>query len=109
PLLTGAALAGLLLCLGMVLAALDGTLGVILIYVAASLSYTVWLKEQPLIDVFLLAGLYTIRLFGGGEATGHWLSLWLLGFSSFLFLSLALVKRTEELLTLAKSGGQRVS
>ena len=52
---------------------------------------------MPLIDVFILAALYTIRLFGGGEASGHPVSMWLLGFSSFLFLSLALVKRVSEL------------
>jgi len=51
----------------------------------------------PLVDVFILAALYTIRLFGGGEASGHRVSIWLLGFSSFLFLSLALVKRVSEL------------
>ncbi len=62
-----------------------------------SLAYTVRLKEQPLIDVFILAALYTIRLFAGGEASGHPVSMWLLGFSSFLFLSLALVKRVSEL------------
>jgi 4-hydroxybenzoate polyprenyltransferase/phosphoserine phosphatase len=109
PLTTGAALAGLLLCLGLSLAALDGALVVMLIYATASLGYSIKLKELPLIDVFLLAGLYTIRLFGGGEASGHWLSLWLLGFSSFLFLSLALVKRVEELMALEASGGRRVA
>jgi 4-hydroxybenzoate polyprenyltransferase len=46
-------------------------------------------------------------LFGGGEATGHPLSLWLLGFSSLLFLSLALVKRVEELMVLGRTGGDR--
>jgi 4-hydroxybenzoate polyprenyltransferase/phosphoserine phosphatase len=107
PLPAGLALAGLLLCLGMVIAAIDGTLLVILIYAAISLGYSIKLKELPLVDVFLLATLYTIRLFGGGEATGHWLSLWLLGFSSFLFLSLALVKRVEELMVLGKTGGLR--
>ena len=35
-------------------------------------------------------------MFGGGEASGHALSLWLLAFASFLFLSLALVKRVAE-------------
>src|SRR5260370_257427 len=100
-------LAGRLLGLGRRLAAIDGPLVVVLIYAGASLGSSIKLKELPLIDVFLLAGLYTIRLFGGGEASGHWLSLWLLGFSSFLFLSLALVKRVEELIALGASGGWR--
>ena len=66
------------------------------LYAATSLAYSMRLKREPLIDVFVLAGLYTIRLIGGGEATGHTLSLWLLAFASFLFLSLALVKRVAE-------------
>ena len=109
PLLTGAALAGLLLCLGIGLAAVEGTLTVILLYAAVSFAYSIKLKELPLVDVFLLAGLYTLRLFGGGEATGHPLSLWLFGFSSFVFLSLALVKRVEELMVLGRSGGDRAA
>jgi 4-hydroxybenzoate polyprenyltransferase len=39
-------------------------------------------------------------LFAGGQATGHPVSLWLLGFSSFFFLSLALVKRVSEMMAL---------
>jgi 4-hydroxybenzoate polyprenyltransferase len=73
-------------------------------YAVLSLAYTIRLKEAPLVDVFILAALYTLRLQGGGEASGHPVSLWLLGFSSFLFLSLALVKRVSELLRLQLSG-----
>jgi 4-hydroxybenzoate polyprenyltransferase len=95
--LRGLAMAAMLGGVGVVLSLLDGTFLVIAAYAAASLSYSLALKQQPLVDVFLLAGLYTIRLFGGGVATGHTLSLWLLGFSVFLFLGLALLKRVEEL------------
>jgi 4-hydroxybenzoate polyprenyltransferase len=72
------------------------------IYAALSLSYNFKLKEMPLIDVFVLAGLYTVRLFGGGEASRYPVSLWLLGFSSFTFLSLALIKRVSELQLILK-------
>ena len=60
-------------------------------YAAASVGYSLYFKSQPLVDVFMLAGLYTIRLIGGGAASGerYHVSLWLLAFSSFLFLSLA--------------------
>lgn len=51
----------------------------------------------PLVDVFALAALYSLRLFAGGQVTGHAVSLWLLGYSSFLFLSLAFLKRVGEL------------
>ncbi len=83
--------------IGLALGWYSGALPALILYVAMSLSYNFKLKEMPLIDVFVLGGLYTLRLFGGGEASGHQVSLWLLGFSSFLFLSLALIKRVSEL------------
>jgi 4-hydroxybenzoate polyprenyltransferase len=67
------------------------------LYAVMSVTYSLKLKELPLVDVFLLGALYTIRIVGGGVATGHELSLWLLGFSGFLFLGLAMLKRVTEL------------
>ena len=51
-----------------------------------------------------LAGLYTVRIIAGAAAIGVEVSLWLLSFSGFLFLSLALVKRVSELSRLRVSG-----
>jgi 4-hydroxybenzoate polyprenyltransferase/phosphoserine phosphatase len=67
------------------------------VYVLLTTSYSWWLKRVALLDVFLLAGLYTIRLVAGHAATGIVYSNWLLMFSMFIFLSLALVKRYVEL------------
>jgi len=92
--------------IGLALGWYSGALPALLLYAAMSLSYNFKLKEMPLIDVFVLGGLYTVRLFGGGEASGHDVSLWLLGFSSFLFLSLALVKRVSELHRLPPDRGR---
>jgi 4-hydroxybenzoate polyprenyltransferase/phosphoserine phosphatase len=97
PLGWGMGLGAALLVLAAVLGWLAGILAVVALYAGAALAYSLALKRQPLVDVFTLAGLFTIRMFGGGEATGHSLSLWLLAFSVFLFLSLALVKRVTEL------------
>ena len=96
----GLAMSATLLTAGAFFAAQTGTIALVALYAAVSLSYSLWFKEFPLVDIFVLAGLYTLRLFAGGEATGHQVSLWLLGFSSFFFLSLALVKRVSELMTL---------
>jgi 4-hydroxybenzoate polyprenyltransferase len=93
----GLATAPVLILLGFFLGWESGALLALLLYAVLSISYNLKIKEMPLIDVFVLAALYTVRLFGGGEASGHPVSLWLLGFSSFLFLSLALVKRVSEL------------
>ena len=66
-------------------------------YVALTTAYSWWLKRVVLLDVFFLAGLYTMRLVAGSAATGIVNSSWLLMFSMFIFLSLALVKRYVEL------------
>jgi 4-hydroxybenzoate polyprenyltransferase/phosphoserine phosphatase len=72
---------------------------VIAAYFGLTTAYSYWIKRLALLDVFLLAGLYTIRLVAGHEATGVAYSAWLLVFSMFIFLSLALVKRFQELKT----------
>jgi 4-hydroxybenzoate polyprenyltransferase len=69
-------------------------------YVALTLAYALVFKHYMLLDVLLLAGLYTIRIFAGAAAISVQVSSWLLGFSMFAFLSLALVKRTSELVAL---------
>ena len=71
------------------------------LYVAMSMAYSYWLKRRAIVDVLVLAGLYTIRVLAGGVATGVLVSEWLLALSLFLFTSLALVKRYAELSRLA--------
>jgi 4-hydroxybenzoate polyprenyltransferase/phosphoserine phosphatase len=109
PLTAGALMACCLLAAGFGLSTLVDASVVMSTYAVASVSYSLALKEYPLVDVFMLAGLYTIRVFGGGVATGHWPSLWLLAFCGFLFLGLALIKRTEEMAAVARSGGERIA
>jgi len=67
------------------------------LYVFLATLYSWWLKRVAWLDVFLLAGLYTVRLVAGGVATNIVDSSWLLLFSMCIFLSLALVKRYVEL------------
>ena len=98
---TGLVAIPLLLLAGFALGTCAGTLPYVAVYALVSLAYSMRLKEIQLVDVFILAGLYTIRMFAGGEATGHAISLWLLAFSSFLFLSLGIMKRVAELKAIA--------
>lgn len=102
---TGLIASFILFALGIGIAYDTGALFVILAYAALSIGYSLGLKELPLLDVFLLAALYTIRVYGGGLVTGHELSLWLLGFSGFLFLGLAILKRVAELTALKEKRG----
>jgi 4-hydroxybenzoate polyprenyltransferase len=71
--------------------------GVVALYLILTTTYTWQIKRVVLLDVFFLTGLYTIRLVAGHAATGILYSAWLLMFSMFIFLSLALVKRYVEL------------
>jgi 4-hydroxybenzoate polyprenyltransferase len=62
-----------------------------------TLGYSLRLKQIAILDVLLLAGLYTLRVIAGGLAVQIHVTDWLLAFSLFLFLSLAFVKRFTEL------------
>ncbi|MDR0735937.1 MAG: UbiA family prenyltransferase [Zoogloeaceae bacterium] len=68
-----------------------------LAYYALTLAYSMWLKRLMIVDVIALATLYTLRIVTGAVMLGIPLSFWLLAFSTFIFLSLALVKRYAEL------------
>ena len=82
-------------------------LGILLIYSALTVTYSLSVKKIVLLDVILLAGLYTIRIMAGSAAVGIWPSYWLLAFSMFLFLSLALVKRYGELVIMRSLEGKQ--
>lgn len=99
PLTWAAPLGGILLTGGVALSWLLSPMfaGVALLYLVAATAYSWRLKRMVLVDVFVLAGLYTLRLVAGHVATGVEFSSWLLAFSMFIFLSLALVKRFQEL------------
>ncbi len=74
-------------------------------YLVLTTGYSFYLKQFVLVDVIVLAQLYTVRIYGGGAATGVVPSHWLLTFSLFLFLSLALVKRFTELRLMSQAEG----
>ena len=88
--------------IGFTLSIMTGAL--VLGYIALSLAYSAYLKTQPLVDVFTLSGLYTLRLLAGELSVGIEPSLWLLSFSGFMFLSLAFLKRVSEYRAMVKSG-----
>lgn len=105
----GAVLAPVLLALaGLVCLALPlEFFAVLATYYATTVLYTFVLKRRLVIDVVALAALYTIRVVAGGKATGIEASEWLLAFSMFLFLCLALIKRYSELVERARGRGER--
>jgi 4-hydroxybenzoate polyprenyltransferase/phosphoserine phosphatase len=78
------------------------------LYLIGTLSYSLVLKRIVLVDVIVLAGLYTVRLLAGAAAARVEISPWLAAFSVFLFLSLAMVKRFSELQN-TRSRGQAIA
>jgi 4-hydroxybenzoate polyprenyltransferase len=81
-------------------------LAVLLVYFLLNLGYSFTLKRVAVLDVVVLAGLYTMRIMGGAATVDIWPSSWLLAFSNFLFFSLALVKRYAELVLMRGLKGE---
>lgn len=106
PILNGLAVAGSALVLAFVLALAISQAFVLMLltYVVLTSAYSWVLKEYVLIDVIMLSLLYTLRILAGSVAIGISTSSWLLAFSAFMFLSLALVKRCSELVSLELLG-----
>jgi 4-hydroxybenzoate polyprenyltransferase len=84
-----------------------GAAAVLAIYLALSLAYSFRLKREPIIDVFVLATLFTMRLALGMVVVGAALSPWLIVFSMFIFLSLSLAKRQTEIARMVENGRER--
>jgi 4-hydroxybenzoate polyprenyltransferase len=75
-------------------------------YLVLTTAYTFRLKRQPVLDVVALGLLYASRIVAGAAAIDVELSMWLLTFSMFFFLSLALIKRVSELTRIRRTMGQ---
>lgn len=111
PIANAVSVAALCLFAGLILAWLVSMpfLLILLLYLVITSSYSWALKHYVLIDVIVLSLLYTLRIFAGSVAIHVTTSTWLLAFSVFVFLSLALVKRCSELVTLKIAGGTQTS
>lgn len=95
-----------LLLLGLALGTLVSPLlgAVVLIYFISTMAYSLSLKRHTMLDICILAFLFTLRIIAGAMAIAAPLSVWLLAFSMFIFLSLAAVKRLAELSDAASAG-----
>ncbi len=107
PLSYGLILIPVLISAGFILGELISPLflAMLLMYLVLTLAYSLYIKKVVLLDVIVLAGLYTLRIMAGSATVSIWPSPWLLAFSMFLFLSLALVKRYSELVIMRKIDG----
>lgn len=103
------AAAALLLISGFAMAAFAGARFTILLaaYLVLTSAYSWVLKRKMMADVITLASLYTLRILAGAVAIQVTVTTWLFAFSVFIFLSLALIKRCAELVSLSHEPVQR--
>lgn len=78
-------------------------------YLVLTLSYSLGLKRVPLLDTFVIAGLFVSRLVMGVFLANQALSAWFLTFSMFFFYSLATAKRHTELVHAAQNSSHSLS
>lgn len=104
----GLALALLLVTLQLTYFLPTGFTVYLLLYFVVTNLYTLRLKQVPILDIAILAGLYTLRVVAGGFTAHSETSFWLLAFSCFIFFSLAIVKRLSELQAISTTREQPV-
>jgi 4-hydroxybenzoate polyprenyltransferase len=78
------------------------------VYFVATLAYSFALKRQPIVDVVVLASLFTLRVLAGGSLLLQPTSPWLLTFSMLFFIGLAILKRYVEVEQLVAMRGTDV-
>ena len=74
------------------------------LYLVVTLAYSLHVKRRLILDIFTLAGLFTIRIGAGIAVVDHPVSPWLIAFSMFFFLSLAALKRYSECVMMVAEG-----
>lgn len=111
PLHFGAAIAFFLICMGLIVTSFLGVaaLMVLILYLVCTLSYSFFLKAIPVLDVTVIASLFSLRLFFGSVLINAWASHWLMVFSMFVFFSLAFAKRYVELLRFDEQANVKVA
>lgn len=81
----------------------------VVIYLVISFVYSVYLKHLPIFDVFCISFGFILRLYGGGEAFGVYVSDWLFLSVFLLALFLSVGKRYSEQRILGDSAGEHRS
>lgn len=73
-----------------------GLIGTLLVYVVMNVAYCIKLKQIALLDVFMIAIGFVLRVAAGGMATGIILSHWIVLTTFLLTLFLAVAKRRDD-------------
>ena len=78
-------------------------------YLVVTLAYSFKLKRMAMVDVIVIAMLFTLRILSGMLLVSEKPSHWLLMFSIFFFLSLAFMKREVEFNVMKEAGRSTLS
>lgn len=73
-------------------------------YVLLNIAYSLKLKQLAIVDVFIIAIGFVLRVLAGGMAAGIFLSHWIVLITFLLTLFLAFAKRRDDVVTLEESG-----
>jgi len=112
PILHGALIAPFLLVAGIMLAVFflsTEFIYILIAYLVITSLYSFVLKKIYILDIIVLSILYTIRLIAGALAVDVPLSQWLMEFSVFFFLSLAINKRFTELYVMQQNNKENAA
>ncbi len=82
--------------------------GVIALYLAINVGYSLGLKRVPVVDLFCVASGFVLRVWAGAEAVRVPLSTWMLVTTLCLALYLAALKRRQEIRATTGGGGRHV-
>lgn len=73
-------------------------------YYLINIAYSLRLKHYPIVDVFIIATGFLIRVIIGGYATGTLLSHWIIQMTFLLALFLAFCKRRDDVVIFSSTG-----
>jgi decaprenyl-phosphate phosphoribosyltransferase len=76
------------------------------VYIAVQLSYCLWLKHQPVVDIAIVASGFLLRAIAGGAAAGIELSQWFLLVAAFGSLFMVAGKRYAEIRLAERTGAK---
>jgi decaprenyl-phosphate phosphoribosyltransferase len=79
---------------------------VVAVYEAVQLSYCLWLKHQPVIDICIVSSGFLMRAIAGGAASGIALSQWFLLAAGFGSLFMVSGKRYAEFVVAEQTGAK---
>jgi decaprenyl-phosphate phosphoribosyltransferase len=88
----------------------DGELTLVVgAYVVLTISYSLWLKHEPIVDIGVVAAGFVLRAVAGGVATGVEISDWFLIVAAFGSLFMVTGKRHAEQAELGNASGTRAT